>query len=107
MSDLPSVTHEGELNMGGMRLRSYRLTNGQTVFNAEDFEAFCAALFGGKLDLTEGELADLADVMINGPASCDERRNGQDPEEGLGAKPASAVGAEGDETPKPSQSEPI
>lgn len=39
-SDLPYVTHEGVLEVMGSRLRCYRLSDGPTVFNAEDFEAF-------------------------------------------------------------------
>lgn len=38
--DMPYVTHSGVLELLGKDLRCYRLSNGQTVFNADDFEAF-------------------------------------------------------------------
>jgi hypothetical protein len=40
--DLPHATHEGVLEIMGHKMRCYRLSSGQTVFNAEDFEAFFA-----------------------------------------------------------------
>lgn len=37
---LPTVTHEGTLEIAGHRLRCYRLDNGQAIINADDFHAF-------------------------------------------------------------------
>lgn len=37
---IPHVTHHGVLNIGGFELRCYRLSDGQSVFNADDFEGF-------------------------------------------------------------------
>ncbi len=37
---LPYVTHEGVLIIEDLRLRCYRLSNGQSVFNADDLNAF-------------------------------------------------------------------
>lgn len=39
-SDLPYVTHSGVLNIGGHSLQCFRLSNGEAVFEAEDFERF-------------------------------------------------------------------
>ena len=41
---IPFVTHEGVLDLMGYQLRCYRLSSGQTVFNAEDIETFFADL---------------------------------------------------------------
>lgn len=35
-NDLPWATHEGVLEIGGIRLRCYRLNTGQAIFNADD-----------------------------------------------------------------------
>ena len=40
------ATHEGVLGIGGVKLRCYRLNNGQTVFDADDFRAFFGDLLG-------------------------------------------------------------
>lgn len=45
--DLPSVTHSGVLQIGDHSLRCYWLSNGQTVFEADDFERFFAQVGGG------------------------------------------------------------
>lgn len=38
---VPFATHEGVLKIGDMPpLRCYRLSNGQSVFNADDLQAF-------------------------------------------------------------------
>lgn len=39
-SDLPFATHHGVLNIGGLTLRCYRLSTGQDILDAEDFEKF-------------------------------------------------------------------
>ena len=36
--DLPVSTHEGVFNFGGVDIRCYRLSNGDAVFNADDFK---------------------------------------------------------------------
>lgn len=43
-SDLPYATHQGVLDLMGVQLRVYRLSNGQAVIRQEDLEAL---LFGG------------------------------------------------------------
>lgn len=43
-ADLPYATHEGALKIGEITLRCYRLSTGQVIFNAEDFEALFAVL---------------------------------------------------------------
>ena len=40
----PFATHMGVLTMFGISMRCYRLSNGITVFNAEDFERFWGAM---------------------------------------------------------------
>lgn len=66
MSKLPTVTHSGEMHLGGLRLRCYRLSDGQAVFDADDFKAFLVAWFGGELDLGEEELRQLAGFVTSG-----------------------------------------
>lgn len=41
---LPYITHSGVLNICGKKLRCYRLSNEQAIFNVDDFAAFFAAL---------------------------------------------------------------
>jgi len=41
---LPYVTHEAALKVGGHSLRVYQLSNGQRVFNSDDFNEFFCAL---------------------------------------------------------------
>lgn len=41
---IPVATHEGVLEIGGHKLRCYRLSNGQAVFHADDVHEF----FGGE-----------------------------------------------------------
>lgn len=38
-NDMPYTTHSGVLDLFGHKLRCHRLSNGQTVFDAEDFRA--------------------------------------------------------------------
>ncbi len=45
-SDLPCATHEGVLELGDMKLRCYRLSNGQTIINADDMNEFFGILDG-------------------------------------------------------------
>lgn len=40
---LPTVTHEGILEIGTHKLRCYRLDDGRAIINADDFREF----FGG------------------------------------------------------------
>jgi len=40
---VPYATHEGVLDLFGHKMRCYRLSNGQTVFNADDFQAWFEA----------------------------------------------------------------
>lgn len=37
---LPRVTHEGEMDFMGHKLRCYRLSDGKAVINADDLNAF-------------------------------------------------------------------
>jgi hypothetical protein len=39
-SNLPHVTHSGVLKIGDHSLKCFRLSNGQAVFDADDFENF-------------------------------------------------------------------
>jgi hypothetical protein len=39
-SDLPYVTHEGVLEIGGMSMRVYRISTGQAIINADDMRKF-------------------------------------------------------------------
>lgn len=43
---LPIATHEGVFEMADFSMRCYRLSNGQAVFNADDFKAFLRGFFG-------------------------------------------------------------
>ena len=38
--DLPYATHEGVLDIAGMKLRCYRLNTGQAIFNSDDMTDF-------------------------------------------------------------------
>lgn len=38
--DIPQATHEGVMELLGMKLRIYRLDDGNTVIHADDFHAF-------------------------------------------------------------------
>lgn len=38
--DIPKATHEGVMELLGMKLRTYRLDDGRTVIHADDFHAF-------------------------------------------------------------------
>lgn len=63
-NELPSVTHEGVLNIGGMSIRCFRLTDGQTVFHADDFGAFLRAWFDGEINPTEDEMKQAATFVM-------------------------------------------
>lgn len=39
-SDIPVATHSGVLEISDYSLRCFRLSNGEAVFDAEDFESF-------------------------------------------------------------------
>ena len=41
---LPTVTHEGVLEIAGHRMRCYRLDDGRTIIHADDFNAFFGAV---------------------------------------------------------------
>ena len=41
---IPYATHEGVLEVGGLSLRCYRLSDGRAVFNADDLEVFFIGL---------------------------------------------------------------
>jgi hypothetical protein len=43
-SSLPYVTHSGVLAIGAASMRCYRLSTGEAVFDADDFEDFMEAL---------------------------------------------------------------
>jgi hypothetical protein len=45
--NLPYATHSGVLKIGDYSLRCYRLSNGQAVFNADDFEKFFSEIISG------------------------------------------------------------
>ena len=43
---LPHVTHSGVFELMGEKIRCFRLSNGQAVFEKEDFERFCESVLG-------------------------------------------------------------
>ena len=43
---LPHVTHEGVFEIMGHKMKCFRLSNGQAVFEKDDFERFCEACLG-------------------------------------------------------------
>lgn len=45
--DIPHVTHSGVLEVMGHSLRCYRLSDGRTIFDADDFGAFMREWFDG------------------------------------------------------------
>lgn len=47
---IPYVTHEGVLEMMGKRMRCFRLSNGEAVFEAEDFKEFVRDVLGIDID---------------------------------------------------------
>jgi hypothetical protein len=46
-NDLPFATHSGVLTIGDYSLKCYRLSNGQAVFDGDDFENFFRGFVGG------------------------------------------------------------
>lgn len=59
---LPRAISEGTLTIGGMSLRVINLDNGQRVIDADDAEAFFAALHDG-MDLSDDDAAALAKAL--------------------------------------------
>lgn len=47
---LPHVTHEGVFEIMGHKIKCFRLSTGQAVFEKEDFERFCEAWLGESSD---------------------------------------------------------
>jgi hypothetical protein len=47
--DIPKATHEGTQTIMGVEVRTYRLDDGRTIINADDFHKLLAAM-----GLTEG-----------------------------------------------------
>lgn len=45
-ASLPHVTHEGVFEIMGHKIKCFRLSTGQAVFEKDDFERFCEAWFG-------------------------------------------------------------
>jgi hypothetical protein len=45
-ASLPHVTHEGVFEIMGHKMKCFRLSNGQAVFEKEDFERFCEVVLG-------------------------------------------------------------
>lgn len=43
---VPFVTHSGVLKIGEHSLRCFRLSNGEALFDAEDFEKFFSEMAG-------------------------------------------------------------
>lgn len=37
--DIPQATHQGELEILGVKVRTYRLDDGRTLIHADDFDA--------------------------------------------------------------------
>lgn len=48
--DIPHATHTGVFEILGHKLRCYRLSTGQTVFDASDFNAFLRDWLGDDAD---------------------------------------------------------
>lgn len=46
--DLPKATHEGKTTIMGVEVRTYRLDDGRSIIDADDFEALLEKLFGGE-----------------------------------------------------------
>lgn len=42
--ELPFVTHKGEMTVAGHRLRCYRISDGRTIIDADDFKVFLRVL---------------------------------------------------------------
>ncbi len=42
----PTVTHEGILELGNYKLRCYRLDDGRSIINADDFREFFGDALG-------------------------------------------------------------
>lgn len=63
MSELPEVTHEGAIDLLGFKVRVYRLTNGQTVFNAEDTHEVLQRMMAGAGDLPVDLVSQIQSLM--------------------------------------------
>ena len=42
--DIPRATHEGEMEILGLKVRVYRLDDGRTLIHADDFHALLAKM---------------------------------------------------------------
>lgn len=45
--NLPYATHEGVFSLGNASLRCYRLSDGQSIFHADDMRALLGEIMGG------------------------------------------------------------
>lgn len=45
--DIPHATHEGTMELFGVKARTYRLDDGRTVIHEDDFHKLIEAMFGG------------------------------------------------------------
>lgn len=63
MSEFPEVTHEGAIDLLGVKVRVYRLTNGQTVFNADDTHELVQRMTEGAGDLPPELQAQIQQLM--------------------------------------------
>ncbi len=63
MSELPEVTHEGAIKLLGVRVRVYRLSDGRSVFNAEDTHEVLNRMMAGAGDLPPDIQAEIQRLM--------------------------------------------
>lgn len=57
-NDLPTVTHEGVVKLGDLEIKVLRLSNGESVIEAESFHLLMNALF----DEDDGAIAKAVTV---------------------------------------------
>lgn len=62
-SVLPKSVAQGVINIGGFKLRTHVLDNGQRVFEAKDFEKFITAFTNGDVDITPKDAEAYAKFM--------------------------------------------
>lgn len=63
MSALPEITHSGELELLGVTVKVYRLSDGQTIFDAEDTHKVLQQMMGDADDLPADLKAQIQALM--------------------------------------------
>jgi hypothetical protein len=63
VSNIPKSIAQGVFNLGGMKLRTHVLDNGQRVIDANDMEKFFELMMNGEVAITEADAMEFARFM--------------------------------------------